>query len=145
MTEQEVKKLVALSVGSFPSIQQKDLDQIKKTWVEMLGKLPYQLAKDAVKNCLRKSRFFPNVADILDGADHIKTEQERRLYAPRDNSCPNCDFGVVMLMLRDGTEAGYRCPCPLGNDYNGLPPVPGWALTSDRRMLQGEQIEDMPF
>lgn len=141
MIRQEIKKLVDFATGSFPNMQNKELVMIGNTWEEMLGNLPYKLAREAVKNCLRKTRFFPNVADILDEAEAIKAEQERALYAPRENNCPNCDFGVVMLTLPNGTEAGYRCPCPLGNEYNGLPMAPGWVLTSDRRILQGEEVE----
>jgi len=145
VNRKEIKSLIDLAAGGFPNIQGKELVLICNTWEEMLGKLPYKLAREAVKKSLRKTKFFPVPSDILDEAESIKAEQERAPYEHRDNSCPNCDYGVVMLTLPNGTEAGYRCPCALGENYNGLPPAPGWVITSDRRVLQGEEMEDIPF
>lgn len=146
MNRKEIKSLIDLAAGSLPSIQKKELIEIGNTWEEMLGFLPYQLARDAVKRVLRGARFWPTVSEILDAAEVIKEERQRRTYRPGEKTnCPNCEGMGFIAIMQDGEERYARCPCVAGENYSGLPMAPGWAITSDRSILQGQVVEDIPF
>ena len=145
MTRQQIKGLITLTVSNYPNIQGKDISGTGDLWLEVFGKMDFSLFKEALLRTFDKAKFWPTIADIKEQIAIVIDDRNRRIYERRENNCPNCDFGVVMLTLADGTEAGYRCPCALGSEYNGLPPAPGWVLTSDRRILQGEDVGDLPF
>jgi hypothetical protein len=56
-------------------------------------------------------------------------------------NCPNC-AGLGAVAIQQGGEERYaRCPCAAGEKYSGLPMAPGWAITSDRKILQGDEVE----
>jgi hypothetical protein len=68
-------------------------------------------------------------------------------YQRQQHACPNCnDIGAV-LILRNGTEYGFQCPCAKGNEnYNGWPILPPIETISDGKMMAaGEEVEGLEF
>ena len=82
MNKQEIKYLITLAAGNFPNTQNKELSEIGKSWDEILGSLPYQQAREALKRVLRSARFWPTVAEILDAVNTISEERHRQSFAP---------------------------------------------------------------
>jgi len=90
MNRQQIKELIGLAAGSFP-VQGKDRIEIGKSWEEVLGRLEYQQAKDALKLVLKKAKFWPTVAEILNAVDLLEEERQRQQYRPnKKTSCPAC-------------------------------------------------------
>lgn len=64
-------------------------------------------------------------------------------------SCPNCHGLGAVLILRNGAEIGFQCPCAAGRqNYNGLPMLPAIETISDGKLAaSGESVgeEEFPF
>lgn len=63
-------------------------------------------------------------------------------------TCPNCHGYGFVIILRNGAEIGFQCPCAAGRQkYNGLPMLPAIETISDRKMMAGgeEQEGEIPF
>jgi len=130
MNKQDIKNLIALASGSFPSIQKTDLVQIGKTWEEMFGKYEYQLVRDALRTVLIYAKFFPSVSEIQEAINSLRSEQTNP--KPIITDCPNCRGNGYLTIRQDGEERYCRCPCKAGERLSGWPTAPGWALdTSD--------------
>ncbi len=149
MNKQEIKYLITLAAGNFPNTQNKELSEIGKSWDEMLGNLPYQQGREALKRVLRSARFWPTVAEILDAVSVISEERQRQSFTPwKKSTCPNCEGLGFIAIMQDGEERYARCPCAAGDtNYNGLPMAPDWAIVSDRSLVSsGEETEEaIPF
>ena len=142
MNKQEIKSLITLAYGSFPSIQNKELVQIGMTWEEMLGELPYPQVKEALKKVLATAKFFPTVADIQGAIQSIKDDQRNTAFQPlKKTGCSVCGGGGYITVLQEGEDRYCRCPCKAGDRLNGWPMAPSWATQTDRRILQGEKID----
>jgi hypothetical protein len=64
-------------------------------------------------------------------------------YQRQQHACPNCnDIGAV-LILRNGTEYGFQCPCAKGHEnYNGLPMLPQIETISDGKLAASGEIQE---
>lgn len=146
MNKQDIKNLIKFTTGSFPSMQNKELIEIGNSWEEMLSNLSYNQAREALRRVLRTARYWPTVAEILDAVDAIAEERERQTFRPGErSSCPNCSgYGFISIM-QDGEERYGRCPCPAGENYNGMPMAPAWAVFSDRRLVSSGHEVDVDF
>ena len=142
MIKADISELVDLTAGYFPNMQGKDRLEINKAWYESFGAYPKVKVREALVRTIRTARFWPSVAEILDAMDAIDEERERQAFSPRKASCPNCG-GLGAIGIRQGGEVRYaRCPCAAGENYNGMPMAPGWAVVSDGRLLtSGEEVE----
>lgn len=147
MTKADISELVDLTAGHFPNTQGKDRLEINKAWHESLGTYPKVKVREALVRTLRTARFWPSVAEILDMMDRIAEERERQAFAPRKSNCPNCGGLGAIAVIQDGEERYGRCPCLAGENYNGLPQAPSWAIVSDRRLVTaGTAVEgEIPF
>lgn len=141
MTKQEIKNLINLAAGSFPNFQKSDLVQIGITWEETLGRHSYQLAREALKRVLNRSKYFPSVGDIQEAIATIKDEQRSSVQPKKKTDCPNCGGDGWIMIVQDGEERYGRCPCKAGEKYCGWPTAPAWALQGKPglKLIQGGQ------
>jgi hypothetical protein len=149
MTRHEVKRLVEFAAGGYPGIQAREVTVIAETWYDpdMLGKLSFDMAMRSLKKAMIKTKYIPTVAEILEQYDIIREDQSRDKLVSNSQektSCGNCYKGAIII-VRKGVECGYRCPCALGENFNGWPMAPAKWITSDRSILFGEEVDDIPF
>jgi len=141
VTKQEIKNLITFAAANFPGMQNKELVETAKLWEEMLGGLPLQQVKEALKKVLATAKFFPTVADIQGAIQSIKDDQRNTNFQPlKKTGCTICGGGGFSVILQDGEDRYCRCPCQAGDRLNGWPMAPSWATQTDRRILQGEKV-----
>jgi len=146
VTKQEIKNLITFAAANFPGMQNKELDETAKLWAEMLGGLPLQQVKEALKKVLITAKFFPTIADIQGAIQSIKDDQRNTAFQPlKKTGCSVCGGGGYITVLQEGEDRYCRCPCKAGDRLNGWTMAPSWATQTDRRILTGAQVDEIPF
>lgn len=68
MNETEIKNLLTLAVGAFPSMQDKDMRPTVIIWGKVLSDIPYKVAERALVRTLSTTKAFPTLAEIREAA-----------------------------------------------------------------------------
>ena len=68
-------KLVAAAVAAFPSYHDRDMVPTADLWLELLGHLPFEVAKAAMIKVLTTAKYFPTPAQILAAAATIQPQE----------------------------------------------------------------------
>jgi len=64
MTINEARRLVAVTLAAYPSMQEKDLSLTAAVWQKALGDLPMENLEKAVLKIIVTKRFFPSISEI---------------------------------------------------------------------------------
>ena len=72
MNSKEIGQLVTLAFGCFQN-QNASPSLTKKSWEFLISDLHYELALEALKCVLNKSKFFPTVAEIREEVKKIES------------------------------------------------------------------------
>ena len=76
LTLEQAKKLVAMALLGFPSMQDKAIAsvQMSKLWQRLLYDMPYEIAEKALLKVLMNTRYFPTVAEIREAAESMMSK-----------------------------------------------------------------------
>ena len=95
----------------------KDINSYERNiWYDELGKLKVERYKRIVRECFRREKFMPKLADILKIKNDLPTEKEE--WIPVE--CEKCDStGMIAYHKKDkDTDLSYlfvcRCNCENG-------------------------------
>jgi len=143
MTKTEIENLTRLVKGEYSFIREDDLLKKCKTWHEVVT-IPYPRARAALIKLLRTVTHCPTGAEILKADSDIREDSDRQTFGTKKPICPNCNGIGAVLILRNGTEYGFQCPCAAGaENYNGWPMLPPINTISDGKMMaSGQQVEE---
>ena len=64
MTINEARRLVAVALAAYPSMQEKDLSLTAAVWQKALGDLPLDNLEKAVIKIIVSKKFFPSISEI---------------------------------------------------------------------------------
>ena len=64
MTINEARRLVAVTLAAYPSMQEKDLSLTAAVWQKALGDLPLDNLEKAVIKIIVSKKFFPSISEI---------------------------------------------------------------------------------
>ena len=64
MTINEARRLVAVTLAAYPSMQEKDLSLTAAVWQKMLGDLTMENLEKAVLKIIATKKFFPSISEI---------------------------------------------------------------------------------
>lgn len=64
MTINEARRLVAVALAAYPSMQEKDLSLTAAVWQKMLGDLTIENLEKAVLKIIATKKFFPSISEI---------------------------------------------------------------------------------
>ena len=127
MLDSEVVSLVMIAIAACPSSQERDPEPIANAWKLMLGDIPYAIAKPAVMQVIRASKFFPSVAEIVAAAE---------LLDPRTDALPTAAdaWGEVYRQIQYTGQ--YRQPVWTNQVIARAVGAMGWV-----ELCQGENLE----
>jgi len=63
VTKSEISKLLGMIGAAFPAMRPAT-EEMVEVWHSLIGDIPVNIAIEAVKRCLIKSRFVPTIAEI---------------------------------------------------------------------------------
>jgi hypothetical protein len=101
-------------------------EEVAELWVTELGNYTLDEIKRAVRFFLDSpsQKIFPRIGEFKAAAGVEKKAGERK--EKELPSCPRCNGGycsVSRLVEGRPVHYAYRCSCPSGNQYSGLPLV----------------------
>ena len=64
MTINEARRLVAVALAAYPSMQEKDLSLTAAVWQKALGDLPLDTLEKAIIKIIVSKKFFPSISEI---------------------------------------------------------------------------------
>lgn len=64
MTINEARRLVAVALAAYPSMQEKDLSLTAAVWQKALGDLPLDNLEKAIIKIIVSKKFFPSISEI---------------------------------------------------------------------------------
>ena len=101
MTINEARRLVAVTLAAYPSMQDKDLSLTAAVWQKALGDLPMENLEKAVLKIITTRRFFPSVSEI---------RSEAASFAAKGHPLPEEAWGEVMAQLDPYRTPRYSDP-----------------------------------
>lgn len=67
MTRTEVAEMIEFAMACYPKTQIKDMKKMLDVWSEMFAGINADKAMDKMKRNCRELKWFPSVADVLEG------------------------------------------------------------------------------
>jgi hypothetical protein len=64
MTINEARRLVAVALAAYPSMQEKDMSLTAAVWQKALGDLPLDNLEKAIIKIIVSKKFFPSISEI---------------------------------------------------------------------------------
>lgn len=87
MTNAETAKILATLAAVYQNFQVSDFNQ--KIWANLLEDVDYQFALPATKNLIKKCKYVPSIAEIIETAKIEKLLQFEKQEELRIESCRN--------------------------------------------------------
>jgi hypothetical protein len=75
LTNQQISALIALTAANFPNMQEREMRPTANLWKELLGDMPFEVAKAAIIKVLATTKFWPTVAEIREAAAQLTGPQ----------------------------------------------------------------------
>lgn len=112
MTLDEMEVIVALVVGAYPQMQDKEMAPVAQAWHVVLGHLDEELVRIAACEVLDESDYFPAPSKILAKARELLREQQPNLFAlpaPEKNVTPQARMAMkkVLELVASGEAKDY--------------------------------------
>lgn len=129
-------KLVAAAVAAFPSYHDRDMVPTADLWLELLGHLPFEVAKAAMIKVLATAQYFPTPAQILAAVATIQ---------PQDLPDPEMAWQEVLDQIRRVGYLGqpaWSHPA-VGQAANAL--YGGWAQLCQSLMVETLGVDRAHF
>ena len=101
MTINEARRLVAVALAAYPSMQEKDLSLTAAVWQKALGDLPLDNLEKAVIKIIVSKKFFPSISEI---------RSEAVSFAAPLHPLPEEAWAEVMAQLDPYRTPRYSAP-----------------------------------
>lgn len=68
MTDADIKRLIGMALGAFPSYQERDMRPTAILWSKVFADISYPIAEAALVKVLTTAKYWPTPADIREAA-----------------------------------------------------------------------------